>query len=184
MTAGARGLSPKAQARGLPELADDAGREEVDAQHEQDAEPQQPAVGMQQVRQQRQRLGGLGGRAHQLLQVVLRDDEQRGADHRAVHGAHAADHHHQQDVEHDGERQRGVGPRVAQPQRVEGAGQHRHAGGEAIGGGAVVDRAVAQRLGAEIVLADRLQHAAERRVDDAQRDQEQRPAPTGTRCSR
>ena len=34
------------------------------------------------------------------------------------------------------------------------------------------DDAVAERLGAERVLADRLQHAAERRVDDAQQDQE------------
>ena len=33
----------------LSQLADDAGREEVDAQHEQHAEPQQPAVGMQQL---------------------------------------------------------------------------------------------------------------------------------------
>ena len=158
----------------LPQLADDAGREEVDAQDEQHAEPQQPAVGVQQGRQQRQRLGGLGGRAHQLLQVVLRHDEQRGADHRAVHRAHAADDDHQQDVEHDGERQRRVGTRVPQPQRIEGARQHRHARRQAVGGRAVVDGAVAQRLGAEVVLADRLQHAPERRVDDPQRHQEQR----------
>jgi hypothetical protein len=111
---------------------------------------------------------------HQRLQVVLRQDEQRRADHRAVERAHAADDDDQQDVHHDGERERGLRPGVAQPERHQRAGQRRHHGGKAVGQGAVHHGAVAERLGAEIVLADGLQHAAEGRIDDAQQEQEQR----------
>ena len=51
------------------------------------------------------------------LKVALREHEERCADDGAVHGAHAADHDHQQDVDHDRERQRGVRAVVAQPER-------------------------------------------------------------------
>jgi hypothetical protein len=100
---------------------------------------------------------------------------------RAVDRAHAADDDHHQNVHHDGEGERGVRPGVAQPQGVERArrgGQQRR---EAIGEAAVNDDAVAERLGAERILADRLQHAPERRVDDAQQQQDQRRAPRNTR---
>ena len=86
--------------------------------------------------------------------------------------AHAADHDHEQDVDHDRERQGGVGPVVAQPQRQQRAGDRRGERRDHGGGGAVGDDPVAQRLGAELVLADRLQHAPERRVHDAQQQQE------------
>ena len=46
-----------------PQPADDAGREEVDAEDEQHAEPQQPAVGVEQVRQQRHALRRARSRA-------------------------------------------------------------------------------------------------------------------------
>jgi hypothetical protein len=60
---------------------------------------------------------------HQVLEVVLRQDEERGADHRAVHRAHAADHDDQQDVGHHLEAERGLGADIAQPQRHQRAGQ-------------------------------------------------------------
>ena len=66
--------------------------------------------------------GGAWSGAHQHLQVVLRQDEQSRADDRAVHGAHAADHHHEQDVEHDREARGWCPARIAQPERHEGAG--------------------------------------------------------------
>ena len=53
------------------------------------------------------------------------------------------------------------------------AGQRRDHRRQHVGQRAIDHGAVAERLGAELVLADRLQHAAERRIDDAQQDQEQ-----------
>ena len=98
----------------------------------------------------------------------------RGADDRAVDRAHAADHHHQQDVQHDREAQRGVRSGIAQPQRIQDAGAGGDQGGDAVGVGQVEHGAEAERLGAETVLPDRLQHAAERRVHHAQQRQDHR----------
>jgi hypothetical protein len=109
----------------------------------------------------------------QVLQVALRDIEQRRTDHRAVKRAHAADDDDQQHVDHDVEGQRGAGPVVAQPERVEDAGQGGEQGRQHGGQAAVGDVAVADRLAAEIVVADRHQDAAERRIDDAQHEQEE-----------
>ena len=158
--------------------ADDAGREEIHAEDKQQAEPQQPAVRMQQPRQQRQSgVGGrVGGDAHQRLQIVLRQDEDGGADDRAVHRAHAADHHHQQDIQHDRKTQRRIGAGIAQPQRVQRAGAGGNQRREAIGVSQMKHGAVAQRLGAKAVFAHRLQHPAERRVDHAQQAEDHRGA--------
>ena len=65
------------------------------------------------------------------------------------------------------------GPVVAQPERQQRAGQRREQRRQHARQRAVDHDAVADRLGAELVLADRLQHAAERRVDDAQQRQDQ-----------
>ena len=78
-----------------------------------------------------------------------------------------------QHVDHDLERERRVGPVVAQPEREQHAGERGEQGRDDAGDRAVDDGAVADRLGAEVVLADRLQDAAERRVDDAQQQQHQ-----------
>src|SRR4051794_28387310 len=80
-----------------PQTADNPRRKEIHAEDESDAQPQQPTV------------------ADQRLEVVLRQHQQHGADHRAVHRAHAADHHHQQDVDHDVEGKRSVGVGLARP---------------------------------------------------------------------
>jgi hypothetical protein len=109
----------------------------------------------------------------QVLQVALGDVEQGRADHRAVERAHAADDDDQQDVDHDVEGQGGAGAVVAQPERVEDAGQGGEQGRQHGGQAAVGDVAVADGLAAEIVVADRHQDAAERRIDDAQHEQEE-----------
>jgi hypothetical protein len=76
-------------------------------------------------------------------------------------------------VHHDFKAQRGVGPVVAQPERQHGAGQRGKQRRQHAGRGAVHHHAVADGLGAELVLADGLQHAAKGRVDDAQQRQHQ-----------
>jgi len=128
---------------------------------------------MQQRRQERQPFEPAACELHQVAQVALRDDEDRRADRRAVHRPHAADHDHQQDVDHDVERQRCRRSGVAQPDRVQQSGRGRAERSDAVGGRAVDDGVVAQRLGAELVLADRLQNSPERRVDDAQQREKQ-----------
>jgi CheY-like chemotaxis protein len=90
--------------------ADDAVREVVDREHEQDPEPEQPAVGRDDLRQDRHVLHARGAELHQVLQVVLRQHEQHAADDRAVDRAHAADDDDQQHVEHDLERSVVSGP--------------------------------------------------------------------------
>ena len=62
--------------------------EEIDAEHEKHAEPQQPPVRIEQIRHQRQRAGSFSCYTHQILQIVLSDHEQDGSDDRSVHGAH------------------------------------------------------------------------------------------------
>ena len=61
---------------------DDAERGEIDGQHEGEAEPQEPAVRIEERGQQWQaRVGGeLRQAAHQVLQVGLGDDEQGRAE--------------------------------------------------------------------------------------------------------
>ena len=119
--------------------------------------------------------GACGEPADQRLQIVLGDDEQRRADHRAIKRAHAADDHDDEHVDLDREAQRRVGPDVAQPERVERARRRRARRGDAGRERAMEHDAIAQRLGAKRILADRLQHAPERRIDDAQQREEQRP---------
>src|SRR5690348_17000575 len=86
---------------GRAQPPDDAGREVVDREHEQDPEPEQPPVRRQDLRQHRDVRNGAGGELHQVLQVALREDEQHAADDGTVDRAHAADHDDQQHVEHD-----------------------------------------------------------------------------------
>ena len=147
--------APARQARRLiavspvPEPSRDPRRKVIHRHHEQDAQPQQPAVRLEQQRQRRHARHGFVDQVQAVLQIALREHEQARADHRAVHGAHAADHQHQQDVQHDLERQRGVRPAVAQPERVERAGQCGEGGRQQVGQAAVQHRAVADGLGAE-----------------------------------
>ncbi len=69
--------------------------------------------------------------------------------------------------------QRRVGVGLARPQSQQRAGERCRGGGNAARDGAIDHGAIADRLGTERVLADRHQHAAERRVHDAQQDQDQ-----------
>jgi hypothetical protein len=129
---------------------------------------------MQRLGEPRQAREGLGRLAHPGLQVVLREDEEHRADDRPVHASHAADHDDEEDVGHHLEGEHRLGPHVAQPQRHEGARERGGQGRDHVGERAVHDGAVAQGLGAEVVLADRLQHAAEVRVHDPQQHEEDR----------
>ncbi len=133
---------------------------------------------MKQARQQRQAGVARGGRqrAEQGLEIILRNDKQRRAENCAIERAHAADHHNHQHRDLDRTGQRRFGPDVAQPERIERAGEGCAGGGEAGRQRAVEDDAVAERLGAERVLADRFEHPPERRIDDAQQRQEQNHA--------
>src|SRR5476651_595855 len=81
----------------LPQAADDSGREEIDTEDESNAQPQQPAVGMKKVGEQRHADQRLVGQPQQVLQVVLREHQQDRADRGAIDRAHAADHDHQED---------------------------------------------------------------------------------------
>ena len=153
------------------QAADDAGRQVVDREHEQDPEPEQPAIGRDQLRQHRNALDRGRAELHQVLQVVLRQHQQHAGDDGAVDRSHAADDDDQQHVEHDLERQRRVRAVVAQPEREQDAGESREQRRDDARDRPVDDGAVADRLGAEVVLADRLQDASERRVDDPQQRQ-------------
>ena len=61
----------------LSQAPDDAAREGVDADDEQDAEPEQPAVRVDEVRQQRNARQRRAAGAHEDLQIALREHEQR-----------------------------------------------------------------------------------------------------------
>ena len=68
------------------------------------------------------------------------------------------DHGHQQDVEHHVEADGGLRTDVAQPQRHEHAGGRGDESRDRVDGHAVGEGAIADGLGAELVLADCLQH--------------------------
>ncbi|KAG1255959.1 hypothetical protein G6F68_010010 [Rhizopus microsporus] len=139
----------------------------------------QPAVRLKQQGQRRHPGDGIVDHVQAVLQLALREHEQARAHHGAIHGAHTADHQHQQDVQHDLERQRGVRPVVAQPKCVHGAGQRGEGGRQQIGQATVQHRAKPDGFGAEGVFANGLQHAAERRIHDTQQHQEQHSADRG-----
>ena len=127
-----------------------------DRQHEQHAEPEQPAVRRDDPRAAPDACIARGGDLHQVLQIVLREHEQRRADDRAVHRAHAADDDDQQDVDHDARttascraRCSATRARSSAPATV-ATSAPRHAR-ERCGD----DGARADGLGAEVVLADR-----------------------------
>jgi hypothetical protein len=102
--------TPRPCARRAGAAADDPAREVVHRQHEQDAEPEQPAVGRDDLGEHRNAVHRALAELHQVLEVVLREHEQDAADDGAVDRSHAADDDDQQHVEHDLERERRVGP--------------------------------------------------------------------------
>ena len=122
---------------------------------------------------QRQGRGCLGCAAHQVLQIGLGQDEQGRPDHRAIHRAHAADHDHQEDVEHDLEAERGVRPDIAQPDGKETPCKRCNGRGQAGCNSPVPHHTVADRLGPEIILSDRLQYTAKGRIHETQQNEEQ-----------
>jgi hypothetical protein len=106
----------------------------------------------------------------ELRQVVLHGDDDRGADHRAEDRAHAAEQRHQHHLARH--RPVHVGQRgELEDERLGGAGQAGQRGRQHEGQQLVAVGVVAERDGARLVLADRLQHLAEGRVDDAVDDQ-------------
>ena len=105
-------------------------------------------------------------RADPVGEEVLQADDRERAEHRAGERAHAAEQRHQHDLAghapmHVGQR------RELEHQRLRRAGQACQRGREDEGQQLVAVDVVAERDRARLVLADRLQHLAEGRVDDA-----------------
>src|SRR5580698_3851986 len=78
-----------------PQPSHDALRKKRDDQHEQDAQPQQPAIGMKQGRHQRHAGQRATDRVEAVLQIILSQHDDDGANDGAIERAHAADHDHQ-----------------------------------------------------------------------------------------
>src|SRR6201996_8597084 len=104
-------------------------------------------------------------------QILLHGDDHESTDHRAEHRAQAADQRHQHDFArhapvHVGERG------VLRHEHFQRAGKACDGAGQDEGEHLVLVGLIAQRDRALLVLADGFQHLAERRIDDAE-DQEE-----------
>ena len=124
--------------------ADQTGRREHDEADEQQAEPEQPM------------------RRPDRQEFAEQDEEQR-AERRPEEAAHPADHHHGDELARERHRQR-LGRGKAMIEHRERSGDRHHRGGEHEGDELVAVGRVADEAGALLVLADRHQHAADRRA--------------------
>src|SRR5439155_13952462 len=127
--------------------APDAFREEEDEGHEDRPDHERPGLGEDR-------------------ETVLEDEERRGADEGAEEGAGAAEQRHDDDLPGGRPVERFDRDDV-EPEGVEGAGEPREERGEDERQELDAARVVAARGGALAVLADRLEHGAEGRVEDA-----------------
>ena len=86
----------------------------------------------------------------------------------------AAPAHRGPDHRLDREHRAGIEKRDdADPGRIHGAGRRRHEGGHAENENAVVGDVVAHELGANVVVANRLQHCADARMGEHPGDHEE-----------
>jgi hypothetical protein len=152
------GPRPPARRGAVPE-ADQSGRREHDEGDEEQPEHEQPVLG-------------------HARQVVTEDDEEQRPERRPEERAHAADDHHRQQLAGERDRDRlGRGHPVVE--------QQQHAGERGDGRGyherdeLVALRVVAEEARALFVLADRHQHAAERRAVEAPERQDDERADRG-----
>ena len=133
--------------------ADDAAAQEADQQHEDDAEHELPCR----------------AEAERRLQEVLQKQPDGGADQRSEQRAAAADRglHHELagGVEHERVRRHEGLQHAEQAAGKAGIGGGDHEGGQLVAVDVVADRGGAQRI-----VADRAEDRADRRAHDAQRD--------------
>src|SRR5213593_1127265 len=127
--------------------APDAFRKEEDESHEDRPDHERPGLGEDR-------------------EAVLEDEERRGADEGAEEGAGAAEQCHDDDLPRGRPVER-LDRDDVEPEGVEGAGEPREEGGEDERQELDATRVIAARGGALAVLADRLEHGAEGRVEDA-----------------
>ena len=137
----------------IDDAADDAAAQEADQQHEHHAEHQLPG----------------GAEPERRLQEVLQEQPDRGADQRAEQRAAAADGGLHDELARGVERE-GVGRHEGLQHAEQAAGEARIGGGDDEGGELVAVDVVADRGGAQRVVADRAEDGADRRAHDAQRD--------------
>src|SRR5207244_5026510 len=127
--------------------APDAFRKEEDEGHEDRPDHERPGLGEDR-------------------EAVLEDEERRGADEGAEAGAGAAEQCHDDHLPRGRPVER-LDRDDVEPEGVEGAGEPREEGGEDERQELDATRVIAARGGALAVLADRLEHGAEGRVEDA-----------------
>src|SRR5205809_2350603 len=127
--------------------APDALRQEEDEGHEDRADHERPGLGEDR-------------------EAVLQDEERGGANEGAEEGSGAAEQRHDHDLPRGRPVER-LDRHDVEPERVERAGEPREEGREDEGEVLHPADVVAARRGAPAVLADRLEHGPERRVEDA-----------------
>src|SRR6266542_2058239 len=145
--------------------------EEEDHQDEEDSEVEEPPIG----KPPDDLPPGKERRAEpaEVRQQGPGRQEQGRADDPAIEGPDAPDDHHQEHIQHDRDAQRGLRVHVPHPHRVAPAQDRGHDAGEGGRDDLEHEGPIAQGLGPELIVADGLERAAERRVHEAAHQEEQ-----------
>src|ERR1700690_2260730 len=113
------------------ECSDNAIWKKVDAQDEEQAEPEKPPVWIGECVKTRNPHGVLVKRCDTEAQIGFGEHEERHADYGSVDRADAAYDHHQQKIKHDLQAYSCVRPDIAEPESVKAAGEAGAACGDA-----------------------------------------------------